>query len=1438
MKKLASFYLLCFASILFYQCSFKHPVLTSKNKFHVVNKIVKENEYEDGIKEAQEMEFKLTRDVSLGYIPKDRLTRATNELYISSKNINTANRQNALGWIERGPYLDNLGAGGNDRGNVGTSTLSGRIRAIWVDLNDATNKTVWVGSASGGLWKTTNIIASPANWVPVNDFLSNLAISSICQNPIAKNTLFFGTGEKSFNFDAVKGGGIWKSIDGGITWTLLPNTILFSSVSKLAYDLKHNLYASTRGTGIWRSADDGATWTNITPTGASKNVIEMNLSSNGTLHIVYGYYGNGISGYSFTKSPSVVNSNTWSVSASVFTNSQYNTTLASKGDTLYALPGNSADETDQVWKSVNGGINWSKTRTTPPVSGPTPLSSGQAWYCQGLAVDPTNANNIMVGGLNSYKSMDGGATWNANSVWNGGVPGSVNYIHADHQVYVWSAGNKLLCASDGGLFYSANGGSTFTDRNQGLRIKQFYSCAIHPTLPNYFLAGAQDNGVHQLNGQGLASSLEVIGGDGAFVHIDENEPNYQFGAYVYNQYRRSTDGGNSFYDLDFSTNMGQFINPTDYDDINNNLYGAWSKGNYVRWINAPLTDNYFATPVNVFNNGTISHVHVSHYTSGRVLFGLDNGKIVRVDNANTASPITADITGYFMPVGANVSCISMGTSENNLLATFSNYGSAHVWLSTTGGGGSGWKNISGNLPDVPVRWAMFTPEDNTKAILATEMGIFETSLINGPSTVWVQNTSFPNVRTDMLKYRYSDNTILAATHGRGLWSSIISPQAPYIRFSSSYIFSPVNNMTTSATGSNCRNYKDYILNMHIDAAPAGNAIVNLIIKPGATASQGKDFDFTTNGNFTSPSSKLTFANALTVDQPITIRIYNQAKVGNNMFFTLNYTITGSNANAAPSSSSYTFNIGNNNLAPVPSTYNKTFDLGVYNINITNNGSPFRGDVTKNRIQYLFTASELTAAGISNSKNITSLQMNVLTKNSTKAYLGFTIGMSNTNATTMNYGFPDANLTKVYSADYSTVIGNNLFNFSTPFVWDGISNVLVSMCFDNGAVISSYDVVSGTNAPLGTGIRGSSWSNGGVVAGCSLGAWWVADYRPTATLGIKVGIAIDSVLNDNNSEFISDNAQYYTLNGSNIISSLNNSSINLGCVNSSIFRAGKIWSAFSSGQASQKVIQIMPSNNISTASYTVGLYYTLAELGGKLPARLKIAKTSAITMATANSTNTVTSATTVTAFGAGYLFTANFTGLSKYFLIDSNVVLPVKLGSFSGILNNLEHGQLQWSITNQFNLRNFEVQRSDDGLHFTTVGVVEAIQTSGTVLDYNFIDPALANPNNYYRFKMVEADGNFRMSEILLINNTKLPKFVALLVNPVKDHISILLNNNNKENVIAELYNSTGQLMKRWEPGKVNGFVNLPFGNNKPAASIYNIRIGAGDKTATFKISIQ
>ncbi len=727
-------------------------------------------EDEAGISKRLQYEIDITKDPALGYVPKGRLVQAYQLRKNKVDEINALNILAPFTWTERGPNSDAVGASnGNTR--PGNGKTSGRVRAIWEDLGDATGKTVWVGGIDGGLWKTNDITLNPATWTPINDFFGNLAVASICQDPTNVNIMYFGTGEKAINADAVRGAGIWMSTDNGVNWNVMPGTANFWNVSKLVCDASGNLYVGCNSisntSGLQRYTKSTGTWTNITPTGLDARIPDLELSSTGRLHIICGYYNSAAasSGYRYTDNAATVTSGTWTSPATTFP-TQYNVTLESSGNTLYALPANASWQVPTIYKSTNGGANWAATGTTPA------FTSGQAWYCMAVAIDPNNANNVIVGSLDCYKTTNGGSTWTKISEW---VGTAGQYVHADQQIITWRNNNQVLFGCDGGVHYSANGGTTITDRNQGLRIKQFYAVANHPTATNYFLAGAQDNGVHQLNNAGIGASVEVTGGDGAFVHIDQNEGQYQWGSYVYNQYRRSVNSGSTWTSVNYSSSAGRFINPTDYDDANNIMYCSGVANAFVRWSNPQSGSTFTSVAMSGLNAGKVSAVKVSPYTNHTVFFGGGGSGIapslIKATAAN-ATPVFTSIIGTGMStVSANISCIELGTDEQNIMVAYSNYGVNNVWVS--GNGGTSWAAVDGNLPDMPVRWAMFYPGSNSKAIIATETGIWQTDLLNGAATIWNPETSFPNVRTDMLQYRASDGLLSAATHGRGLFTTVI-----------------------------------------------------------------------------------------------------------------------------------------------------------------------------------------------------------------------------------------------------------------------------------------------------------------------------------------------------------------------------------------------------------------------------------------------------------------------------------------------------------------------------------------------------------------------------------------------------------------------------------------------------------------------------------------
>jgi hypothetical protein len=741
-----------------------------------------------------EQEFEQLKDPALGRVPNNRLLEAneyTNEL----KRKASANRVAGLNWQERGPVYDFVGpSNGNSR--AGNGYTAGIVQTALVDLaSDPTGNIVFAGSSSGGLWRCTNFLSfTPPNWQPVNDFMANLAVASICQNPASPNIMYMATGDG--NTRDVRGYGVWKSTNSGLNWTLLLNTTTYNTAFKILCDNAGNVYLATGGGGLKRSNNGGTTWTTISPTGLTASnasyVTDIEISSTGRLHAAFGYFGTKAQ-HAYTDNPATATSALgWNFSTGIrqSTVSCTRIEMATQGDILYAVTANSSHNIDSCYKSTDGGTTWTLKNTTAAY---TPqLGTGQTWFAVTLAINPDDPNQFIVGGLDAYKSIDEGQSVQRITYW---VGNTAPYVHADHHYMQWyKIGNesRILIGCDGGITQSYDGGVSWIDRNQNLGIKQFYSCAISPTAgTNFLFAGSQDNGCHQLTNPGLSWSTETTGGDGAYVHINQQDPQIQFGSYVYNNYRRSINGGSSWTPVNFG-NTGYFINPFDYDDTKNSMYSSNASTNnpnnqFRRWDNANTTGNTGSTVFTIdelvrnFSNSNASAFKVSPYTTDRIFIGGSTGKLLRLNNASTVTSSTdittniTDVTGSAFPTGY-INCITTGTSDNTLVAVFTNYGINNVWYSNDGG--TSWTPVdgtigAGGLPDMPVWWAVFEPGSNTKLILGTEAGVYSTEAVNGANTVWAADPSFPNVRTRMLKVRASDNTIIAATYGRGLWTATI-----------------------------------------------------------------------------------------------------------------------------------------------------------------------------------------------------------------------------------------------------------------------------------------------------------------------------------------------------------------------------------------------------------------------------------------------------------------------------------------------------------------------------------------------------------------------------------------------------------------------------------------------------------------------------------------
>lgn len=725
-----------------------------------------ENALQDNMQAAIHQEFEATKDPALGYVPRERLWQA---IQYAEELRNQRAAISGITWTERGPN------------NVG-----GRTRTMMIDPNDATHKKFFAAGIGGGLWKTNDITVASPVWSTVNDLFANLAISSICYDPQTNDTMYFGTGEGWFNADAIRGDGIFRSMDGGVTWTQLASTAgnsNFQLVQKVVvHPTTHDVYAATSA-GLFRSQDFGTTWSKVLGNGSGSTVnamADIEIASNNKLYVSAGIFSNdGI------YSSSTGNLSSWTklnTGTNGFpTTGFYRIEIAcapSDSNVIYCpTQSSSTNGIFNIYKSTDGGATWSTVTKPTDADGGigTDYTRTQAWYDLIAAVDPNNSNTLLIGGVDLFKSTNAGSTWTQISHWYGGF--GFQYVHADQHMIYFEPGNSnnIYFGNDGGIWSSINGGTTINSKNTGYNVTQYYCGAMDPTAyTSTFTAGAQDNGTHKLSSAGLGSGVQITGGDGAFCHIDQNQSQYYFDSYVNNNYYSSSNSGGSFTSVTLNNNTGAaFINPTDYDNTANIMYCADNNGRYVRWTNPQTGSTNARITITSFNSGTPTAITVSPTTSNRVFFGINNGRVVQVDNANTIASGSAGTqlnSGAGMPSGT-ISCVEVQNgNDNHIIATYSNYGVNSVW--ETLNGGTNWTSIEGNLPDMPIRWAIMNPNDSSQVLLATEVGVWSTDHVNGGSTVWgPSNGGLANVSTRMLQIRSSDKLVLAITHGRGLFTT-------------------------------------------------------------------------------------------------------------------------------------------------------------------------------------------------------------------------------------------------------------------------------------------------------------------------------------------------------------------------------------------------------------------------------------------------------------------------------------------------------------------------------------------------------------------------------------------------------------------------------------------------------------------------------------------
>jgi hypothetical protein len=710
----------------------------------------------DRIDLAMKQEFEMTKDPKLNFVPRYGLLEEAQKM---KRAIQTRSAPPIV-WNERGP--DNVG---------------GRTRAILVDKTNPNN--VFAGSVGGGLWRLNNANTATPHWTQVNDFFNNLAVSCIAQNPITTTEMYFGTGEGFFNSYGLRGLGIWKSTNSGANWVQLASTNNnedFYFVNKIVITKTGTLLAATGvgyaegwsgNGGIMRSTDGGLTWTRT----LSSSTHDLELAANGHIYAActsVGMYKSTDDGQNWVLQ-------TGGLPTVDFERIEL-ATAPSNANVVYAIYDFGYND-QRIFKTIDGSTTWI-AKTTPVVNGFETMASGQGWYDLIAAVDPNNPSRLYVGGIGIFMSDNSGDTW---THIGGHYTGSINQIHPDQHAIVFQEGSSsvIYFGNDGGIYRTSNGDVALPATkaiNKGYNVTQYYAAALHPNPgSNYFLAGAQDNGTQKYQVWGVNTTTEATGGDGTYCHIDQDNPKIQITSYQNNEINVSKDSGATWSYIGGGGNRLFFINPTDYDDATNVLYGPYESGEFFYVTEIGTNNNFYSQTVTEFNNTKPTAVKVSPNVANRIYFALRDGQIIRIDDAHSSS---RSITVMGKPVSGSgwVSSIEVKEGdENYMIMTFSNYGVESVWSSTDAG--LNWINVEGNLPNMPIRCAIFAPDGSGKVLLGTELGVWmNDNALSAVGTIWSPiNTGLPNVRVDMLLKRKSGNNsdklVLAATHGRGVYST-------------------------------------------------------------------------------------------------------------------------------------------------------------------------------------------------------------------------------------------------------------------------------------------------------------------------------------------------------------------------------------------------------------------------------------------------------------------------------------------------------------------------------------------------------------------------------------------------------------------------------------------------------------------------------------------
>jgi len=686
--------------------------------------------------------------------------------------------------------------------------VSGRVTTIAIHPNNP--GVLYIGAASGGIWKTTN---GGDNWQDIGVDLESLTYGAIAIDPNNPEIVYAGAGEacsrlRSYYFG---GNGLYKSTDGGLNWeqdtsnfgpythfsdivvSPFNSDILFASLAFGSNKLGSNL----PNEGIWKSSNAGDDWIKCLDHPGAYDVMLHPNDPN----IIFACIGGSHDASGFYKSTD--QGETWTayndgLPGSVTISRMHIDISLLDPNILYAVIYQFGSGS-KAYKSQNGGENWAQISEGVNLGGYW-WSSGwydQGWYDLCIAVDPLDPDHVYIGNVELHETTDGE---NFSPVrMPGGTSSSDSPIHCDYHKLVYAPSNPglMYIGTDGGVYSSSDGCATAESKNYGLETFQFYRIGSHPTDPDIILGGMEDNGSVITNDGGESWQM-VTNGDGMFCFFNYQNPMIVYCSYQQGHLLRSLNGGSSF--NNYGDINGAWVTPffahRHYPDT---LYAANKKIMMRTWNTdwEPISDMVSVVFINSFVQSSVNPNNMIFAGNNEAVTTLYSTVKVSTDKGYTWTEVTDNIPGELRWVSR---VVTHPIEENTMYIVRTGYSEGNKIYKTTDLGET-WINVSGNLPDIPCNDLFIDPENTNHYYIATDLGVYfsenegESWEYSGDGMPKVPVMDFDYVKIDGIRY------LRVATYGRSIYETtdLVTDIKTNELSSESAILAKPNPFTTTTT---------------------------------------------------------------------------------------------------------------------------------------------------------------------------------------------------------------------------------------------------------------------------------------------------------------------------------------------------------------------------------------------------------------------------------------------------------------------------------------------------------------------------------------------------------------------------------------------------------------------------------------------------------------